>query len=429
VKNLKVFLINFIKKFKIIRSSGTVIMASKFTAGNVLVTMVSAVSGLLYGSWIGPSTLGEFNKFAILTGYLGFGIIFVDAAFQRHFQYYLGKSEKVKALEIAASAKWVYLGLFFLGTLIFSILSIIELINRDYLAFAGWLVQILAYGLSTYGLFFNLLYRSNDDFLKLNRNMLFTAGVGTITLPLIYYFNFFGLVTRKILQDFVSLLLIVRNAPFKVRAKFNKNIIIELAKLSLPLQLPVYLDSHLLTATVSLFILKNLGEQQLGIYSMALMLQGFIMVFSNSLNQIITTKLALKYGSNDNLGETFKYIIKPVLAVTCLLLAFVLIFNLSIGPIVNYLLPKYSEAVIVLQILAFDVVLAIVRSPFTLFVTSLMHKEIIAIRVMKVLLTLIALYFVHDTLWQIALIVIIANLFNVILGYVILLYKIRISVT
>ena len=112
--------------------SSTAKMGAKFTGGNVLVALIGAVSTLIYGKWIGPEVLGEFNKYGILTGYLSIGIIFVDAAFQRHFQYFLGKNEREKALEIAAVAHWWFLALFIFGAIIFTVLAIYNLILNEY---------------------------------------------------------------------------------------------------------------------------------------------------------------------------------------------------------------------------------------------------------------------------------------------------------
>src|SRR5690606_8779602 len=134
------------------------------------VAAVGAVSGLLYGRWIEPETLGAFNKYAILTGYMGIGIILVDGAFQRHFPYYLGKGDEARAIEVAGAAKWWYLLLVYVGVIVFGFLATRALISGDTQSVFGWLVQIPAYTLATYGLYLKILYRSNDDFLKLNRN-------------------------------------------------------------------------------------------------------------------------------------------------------------------------------------------------------------------------------------------------------------------
>jgi hypothetical protein len=394
-----------------------------FTSGNFVVAVAGAVSALLYGRWIEPGILGEFNKYGILTGYLGFGIIFVDAAFQRHFPYFLGKSDTDKAKKIAATAKWWYMSLVWAGVIIFGSLAIKAAVNSDTNAVLGWIAQIPIYAVATYGLYLRILYRSNEDFLKLNKNMLITAGAGLIALPLVYFFKYSGLAARAIIQNSVNTIVHVKNAPYKIKARFHKQGLLELAKVSLPLQIPVYLDSHLLKATISLVILNTLGERSLGVYAMAVMMQSFLMVFSRSLNQIVTTKLMLKYGSNDSLKKTFQYIFKPILLLTAIGLVIVVAFNTAIQPTINYFMPKYAASIVVVQILAFDMVLALIRSPFSLFISSLMYKEMVVIRVLKLVFTLILMAFFHSTLVQIASIIILANFLNVIAGYILLYSK------
>src|SRR5690606_29030023 len=122
-----------------------------FTSGNLLTAGISAMSGLLYGRWIAPVTLGEFNKYGILTGYLGLGIVLVDGAFQRHLPYFLGRGEQEQALEIASIAKWWYSVLVYLGVVIFGILSISAAVRSDLQGFLGWVGHIPLYAMSTYG--------------------------------------------------------------------------------------------------------------------------------------------------------------------------------------------------------------------------------------------------------------------------------------
>ena len=411
------FLIN--RLFK----SPTAKMGAKFTGGNVLVAVIGAVSTLVYGKWIGPEVLGEFNKYGILTSYLSIGIIFVDAAFQRHFQYFLGKNKEDKALEIAAVAHWWFLAVFILGAVVFTVLAIYNLILNDIKGFWGWSAQILAYGLITYGLYLGTLYRSNKDFLKLNRNLIATAGVGIISLPLIYFFNFFGFAYRNIFQNLTKLLMLRQFAPFKVKPRFNKKILLDLFKVSLPLQIPVYLDTYLLKASIGLIILTTQGEKALGVYAMALTLSGFLMIFSKSLNQIISTKIMLKYGSNDSVKETFYAVIKPIVYLTLLAILLVIIFVILINPAISCFLPKYVDSILIAQILSFELILSLIRAPFTLFISSLMNKSLIIQRLSKVFITFLLLFLFHDSLVQIAIVLVMANFLNVLYGYFVM-YKV-----
>lgn len=398
-------------------------VVSIFTSGNIIVAIVGAASGVLYGRWIEPGTLGEFNKYGILTGYLGFGIIFVDGAFQRHFPYYLGKGEKEKALEVASQAKWWYLFLVIIGSFIFFVLAVRSALIGNWKGVTGWSVQIVAYTVATYGLYLKILYRSNDDFLKMNKNMLMTAGGGLVLLPLVYFYQFFGLAYRSIGQKLINIYTHAYNAPYKVKSKFDLNGLIRLAKVSLPLQVPVYLDNHLIKATISLVILNYLGQEALGIYGMALILQGFLLVLSRSISQIFTTKILLNFGKHDDLHKTFKYIIKPTLLASFFGLMIVVGFVLVIEPVISFVIPKYLASVAVVQVLSIELFLALIRTPTTLFISALMYKEMIILRVVKAIFTLGLLFYFNDSLVHIAWIIIGATAVHIVLGYIVLLYK------
>jgi hypothetical protein len=396
-----------------------------FTSGNIIVAIIGGISGIFIGKWIDPELLGEFNTFGILTAYLGFGIVFVDAAFQRHFPYYIGKDKLANALEIASVAKWWYLLLVAIGTSVYLALVIIAVLNGNKNATLGWLAQIPVYIATTFGLYLRILYRSNDDFLALNKNSLITASAGFISLPLVYYFNFLGLASRTFLQNTVNTITHMIYAPYKVKAKYDRDVLVKLVKVSLPIQIPVYFDTHLLNATISLTILKTLGEKDLGIFVMAIMLQSFLLVFSRSLNQIMSTKLMLKYGSNDSIKKTFLYVIKPTIILTLIGMAILIVFNVTIQSIVTQFIPKYIQSVPVLKILSVEMVLALIRNPFTIFMSSLMLKEMAIIRIIKVMFTFILLIFMHHSIIQIVYVIISASILNVIFGYLLLFNTMR----
>jgi hypothetical protein len=233
-------------------------------------------------------------------------------------------------------------------------------------------------------------------------------------------FGFFGFGFRKILQDLTNLFMLRKHVPFVVKPKFDKAILIDLMKVSLPLKIPVYLDTTLLKSSIVLIILETQGEKAVGVYAMAIMLSGFLLIFSRSLNQIVSTKLKLKYGSNDSIKESFDYVVKPVLGLVLVGVLLIVAFILTINPAVTYFLPKYIDSILVSQILSIELVLALIRTPFTLFASSLMYKSLIIQRGLKVLLTFVLLFFFHDSLTQIAIIIILSNFLNVLYGYFVL---------
>ena len=133
----------------------------------------------------------------------------------------------------------------------------------------------------------------------------------------------------------------------------------------------------------------------------------------------------LKYGQTDDFFATFRYIIKPVLLLALICFVFVLVAGISLQPLVDFALPKYSESVLIFHILSYELVLSVLRVPFELFISASMKREIIRIRIGKVILTIVLLFAFHDSLKMVATIIILANLINICVGYILLFYKLK----
>lgn len=414
-----------LEKFRIVFKSRSAITGLKFTGGNLIVALLGAIGTIIYGRWIEPDVLGEFQKYSILTGYLSVGVIFVDAAFQRHYIHYTGKGELTTAKEYAQTAHWWFLGLLALGVLMFSVLSTRSFLTGDINAGIGWAAQLFIFTPMTYGLYLKTLYRTNDEFVSMTRNNLVTAVIGFTLLPLIYFFQYAGLAARISIQHLSNVLLYIKYAPRKFGASFDPKRLIDMMKLSLPMQIPAYLDNKFFQNTVRLLIVSGLGETFLGLFSIALMLQSFLLVFGNSLNQIVTTKLMLHHGKSENIKETFKYVIRPVLLLSLFGLLMVLFFSGTIPFFFTYIMPKYKDATVVAQILSFELVFVLLRSPFSLFQASLMVKEVFILRIVKTILTILFVYVYSDSLSAIALAMVLSSFFHLILSYLLLYSKMR----
>lgn len=396
-----------------------------FTGGNIIVAIISAVSGLLYARWIEADVLGYFLKFQILTNYLVFGLIVVTGGYTRDFPYYLGKGDKKKALEIVSVCKFWVSVIFYVGTLVFLTLGVVAFLKGDYRTLYGWLVQIPILLSMTFGVFYSSLYRTNKDFLKLNRNNLFKAFSGTIALPLVYFFSYNGLVLRAGFQRTVEYLAMLYNSPFKINAKYDSKILIDVAKVSVPLQIPVLLNKHLIATSLSFFILSQLGETELGIYGMAFTLNSFLLIISSSINQIYSVKLTMYYGKTESLKETLKYIAKPTLGFLGLAIIILIIFNYSIGHFVSLIIPNYIDSVKPLQILSLELLIAFLTLPFGVFSSGLMHKNRLLMALTNVVAVTLYLFLSKTSVINAVTAIIVGKFSMVLVGYLLIIVGYR----
>ncbi len=410
-----------IKKLKSYLKTDTAKTIARFTGGNLIVILIGGLSSFLYARWIDPETMGEFRKYAILTGYLALGNIFIDSAFRRNFTYLLGKGEEKEALYLASVCKWFYLALSWVGVSIFLILATRSLIMGDYWAMTGWLTQTTIFFASTYSNYLNTLFRSNQHFDNLNKSLIYTSLSGLVFLPLVYYFKYFGLSIRSVLQDFVKLSALTSYAPYKqVKARFDWAELKRIAKVSVPLQIPVALDSYILTPSLSFFVFVMLGEYELGIYSMAMTFLTILGAFTSSINQIFITKSMLNYGKHDSIVKAFSYIIRPTIYATVFMIVVIIVFVLFLDFFFAFYAPKYIDCVPLLSILSFEIVFKVVCQPFEIMVASLMYKERIIIRVVKIVVIFVFISLLPINIVNVAWALIAGATSSTIVGYYIL---------
>lgn len=396
-----------------------------FAGSNFLVAVISGISGIIYAWWITPSQLGEFNKYTILTGYLGIGFILIGGAFNRHYPYYIGKGDLVEAKKIASVSEWWHIKYSQLCTILFLLLALISTIKGDLFAMLCWMVQIPIIWFSIYGQHLQILYRSNSDFRKLGNIQLSTSIISFVLLILVKFFNIWGFAIRSALQYIVNLYILIKRSPNKIKPYADFREIVQLAKVSIPISLPYYINNNLIKSSISLLIITYLDAKNLGIYVMAMTLQGFFMIFSKSIHQIFTTKLIIKFGeTNQNFRKCISLSQKPVLLNVGLTSLVALFVTLFISPLVHLLIPKYIEVIPLIKITIWQVPLFATAMPFILFEAALWLKEIILLKLVKfTTICLLILSFPKDIIfisWSLLL----ADVIYYFGGYLIIYFKI-----
>lgn len=396
-----------------------------FAGGSLLAAGISGISGLIYAQWISPEVLGEFSKYGILTGYLGFGLIVVHGALPRQYPYLIGKGEKEEALNIAGAAKWWYLLFSWIGTIVFCGLVIDSISNKNYRAAIGWGVQIPALWMAIYGAFLQTIYRSSSDFRKLSYIQVFTSSAAFILLVIVKLWNYWGFVLRFAFQGFINLLTHQRYIPEQIKSSFDWKRLKELAKISIPLSVPSYIDTYLLQSTISFLILHYLGERDLGIYGMAFMFQGMFMIFTRAIHQIYITKLTIKFGETESVSKCLTYAKMPTIISIALSTLIALGVTLLIGPIIKILIPNYVDSITLLKVIVWQLPLFASGLALIVLTSALWYKEMIILRLIKTITTIALILILPKAVVFIGLSIIISDLIFYLGGYAVLFYKLQ----
>ena len=345
-----------------------------FAGSGVIVTVISGLGGLLQARWVAPEVFGEFQQYAILTGYLGILSQVVNDGLIRQYPYYIGKGDKEKALDIAGIAKWWFLLATSIGIAIFTILTIKAAIKGDLHAVLGWGAQIVAVVVAFYGTFLGIMYRTANDFKRLSLNNLIHAGAGFGLLVLVRYFGYCGVATRNMLQNAVQVLVNHKYLPVKVKAHFEWAKFKELSSISLKFSIPAYMHASGLSSTRGALLLYFCSKSGLGIYSMAVAFKMMVMGLSNALNQVFNVKVITRYGQTEDLWVCIKYALRPAFLALLLSIAVVVGGWLGLPPFIRTFVPKYTAAIPVINVLLVSVLIFPLALPLLSLKAALMWK-------------------------------------------------------
>jgi O-antigen/teichoic acid export membrane protein len=153
--------------------------------------------------------------------------------------------------------------------------------------------------------------------------------------------------------------------------------------MSLPISVPGYVSTSLTGATISMVILNYLGHTELGVYSLALTLQGMAMVVTLAIGQMFYPKIMCKFGACEDYRASIEYTIKPTCFSLFISLGIVVVLCLTVGPFIKFVIPKYIDAVSIIRILSINIVLTAVELPFVVFISTLQYRKIILLSLIR----------------------------------------------
>ncbi len=319
--------------------------------GSVAAAVLSAVGGVIQARLIDPRELGYFGSFAILAQYLAFMHLGSLTALQREYPYWIGKGEADRAGAVAAVAlgwiRCVWVGLLTVYLFIAGGCAL----RGDLRAAAGWAAQGLMQ-LQFYVLYLGCLYRSKSDFVTWARVGVLSAATSVATLPLVALLGFWGMCIRGAVPVLVSAALLHRLRPVKVRPTVNPRALWALIRFGLPMDIAGSLGTSGTTATLGAAVVWNFGPEALGYVTVARVGEGVIQQLGLMVSQVFVPRVNTLMGQTESFETCAKYLVRPTILAVAIVTAAALAWSALCGPLIAFLLPRYTAATSPTRILA-----------------------------------------------------------------------------
>jgi len=327
----------FVREFLLFSSSTILYQGSRF------------LTALGAAKILGPGVYGLWNMLNLILTYGRLAHLGVINAMNRDVPLFKGKRDFQRVEEIRRAS----LGFMSLSTIVATAgIAVSALFVKNSMLRSSLQVMALLFLCTQMYVYLQVYLRSDKRFYQMSyQQYVFAAFLPVVTIPLVIVYKLPGFILGQTIAILaVSSLIIVKFIHFNLRPKLDIQESIRLIKVGSPMMAVVLLYS-LLTTADRWVIVSFLGVEQLGYYSLAIIVMGFLSLVPMVLAQQIYPRMAETYGQTSSYTDLKKWIISQTimaLGVTVpLLVGVYFIFPL----IVERFLPAYMPGITAMKII------------------------------------------------------------------------------
>ena len=322
-----------------------------YVSTSLLKAIAELISIFFIANKVTPIELGlwavilTFSTYAnVLTGGIVNGL-------NRELPYFLSRNKINLAKSMIASSQ-AFLACCVILTLIFGFTICAYYFYSGFNDKAYVLLSVILITVTNfYTVYLQSTFRSNSDFNRLSFIQISYAIASLFSIILIYYFGFYGMISRVILIQLFLLILFHYNRPFVEPLKWNSKIIFLLLKTGLPIFIMSYIHSIALVS--DRWIVNYYSDNySLGIYSFSLYAFSSFSILINAIGSFLYPKFTSLLGSAENSRQKMWSIYKrTTILLTMLFVPISIILFHMIPYVVRSFYQNYIPAIQSMQIL------------------------------------------------------------------------------
>lgn len=366
----------------------------RYLSSSILGSIISLVTGFFTYRFIEPSLLGIWALFSILEVYSTFSRLGVINGLGRELPYLLGKNLVEEAKKNASTA----LGYSILSNVFLVVIVPIFVFNFDFNPqnkdhIFSLVVIVLRILFSSYTNYLSVTFRTGESFVDLSKIQNVLSGIKLISLPLVIYWGFLGLLVREFLLAFLEMIFFHVKRPLKVRFELNKSCFFSLVKVGFPLFIVSYLVSVIETFP-RLYIAKYGTISDLGLFSPVIIILGLAVILPNSIVSYMYPKMSFEFGQHDNKSKLWKVVrFTALISFVSSIPMFLTVY--FVADQVLWLFPKYAGSVPYLKISSFALLFIGYKSSSLTFSVLKSWGKMVFNSVIYLLASTLSLFILH----------------------------------
>ncbi|NEU10281.1 oligosaccharide flippase family protein [Flavihumibacter sp. R14] len=322
-----------------------------YSGGSIVKAIAQLLAGFIIAKFIAPDDLGLWTTLNLAVTYS----VFLQAGLINGLNLELpaayGRGREEDANQIAGTVQLLTIissiAILLIGVLCFLFMPIIDPKIRF-----GLLGITLFIAISFYQNYLMSTFRSKNSFSNLAIIQMADGFVNLITLVLVVYYTYYGLILKSIIVILIYVLLLHIYRPIRVKLVWSKEVAFKLIKVGLPIFGLSYIV-ELSTTVDRLVLLKYADITSVGLYSFGFYALSTFTILSASIASYIYPQMTYRYAKDNDKIALWIYLKKITLFLFIGQLLLAIVGYYIIPFLVKVYFPTYILSISTMQILLF----------------------------------------------------------------------------
>ena len=317
---------------------------ARFTSSTIIAQAFTLIAGFWVAKFLGPTEFGVWTAVSLVLAYGAYMELGAISVMGRDLPHLLGKGDKEKINSLEGHARYITIIGAFLGALFVLIFSFSS--SHSPIMAAGLQAMAIVLLFQQTHTYQRTTLRCYNKFKELSHQQLilsFTTSLLAITL--VFFASFYGRILTAIIAQIGIVVYCFRRNPWRDLHKFNFSIAWSIIRKGIPIIISGFILS--LLATIDrLFIIEFFGAEQLGFFSISILLVTVVSLIPTMAGQVLYSRIDFHYGNSDKNIESLKsFIIIPPKIFSALLPILIGILYFSIPLIIKTFMPEYLPGI------------------------------------------------------------------------------------
>jgi len=386
-----------------IKHKHLMIDAAVYTFASYLIQPLTVISGLLIKRSLGPYLIGVVATLSLFTGYSSFSHFGVLVAAERELPFCKGAGEHARFERIRYSMFTVtmVLGLVFSAGLAVWALAARSTLERP--LFIGLLVSSVSILGGQWINCYIVLLRTSKEFVFLSMYQVGSAALGSVLmLGGAVLFGFGGLLTATLMMTIFQAIWLAKRTNYIPSFRLDWQETKQLFIFGAPLLLLGLVMTGVKTVD-NILVLRLLGFEALGLYTIALMANSLIFSVTNSLSTVLFPRMQEAYGKQRTIESLKVYVMRPSISMGLLLPLLIGGVFFAIPVVVQWLLPRFMAGLMAFKIITLGTYLFASFQMASSFLIALNKQlRLVALLVWALIVSVVAALFLTHRGWGLA---------------------------